>query len=111
MSKFKDYSLPELYANTNLGPQNTAQVNWKSVAIYGGIAVGTAIVIAIVINQGTKIHVRQFQVHSEKMNQRFIEALEIQEERIAKLTAQVAATEAKKQNPEKEVHEENSNQA
>lgn len=110
MSKFKDYSLPELYGNTNLGPQNTAQVNWTSVAIYGGLAITTAVVFAIVINQGIKVQVRELQSHSEKMNQRYIEAFEKQEERMAKLAEQVAATEAAKQRPEKDVQEENSEQ-
>ncbi len=111
MSDFKDYPLPQLYGNCGQGPQDPTKVNWTSVAIYGSITVVTAIVFAIAINQGTKVQIKRYELHSEKMNQRFIEAFERQEERIAKLTEQVTAIAVAKQCPEKEVLEENSNEA
>ncbi len=101
MSKFKDYSLPELYGNTNQGPQNPAKVNWTSVAIYGGLAIGTALVFAVAINRAMEIQTRQWRVHSEKMNQQYLETIERQGATIRKLTAQVSAG-AIPQVPEKE---------
>ncbi len=110
MSEFKDYSLPELYGNTSQGPQNPTQVNWKSVAIYGGLAIGTAVVFALVINHAMDAQMRHWCLHSENLNQRYIEAIEKQEARIAKLAVQVS-TGAAKWDPEKEVLVENSMKA
>ena len=91
MSKFKDYSLPELYGNTNQGPQNPAQTNWKSVAIYGGMALGTAIVFGLLINHAMNTQARQWRLHSEKMNQQYMDTIERQGAIIQKLTEQVSA--------------------
>lgn len=107
MSKFKDYSLPELYGNTNVGPQNPANINWKSVAVYGGLALGTAIIFGLLINHAMNTQMKQWQLHSEKMNQQYTDTIERQGAIIQKLTEQISAGKLE-QAPEKGTQVENS---
>lgn len=107
MKKFKDYSLPELYGNINQGPQNPAEINWKSVAIYGGLAIGTAIVFAVVINYGMGNQSQQWRLQAEKMNQQYFDTIERQGAIIQKLTTQLSVS-FKQQTQEREVQKETS---
>jgi hypothetical protein len=107
MSDFKDYPLQQLYGNCGQGPQDPTKINWTSVAIYGGIAIGTALVFALVITHSMEVQTRQWRLHSEKMNQQYIDTIERQGTTIRMLTAHVSI-DAAQQGWEKEVQEENS---
>ncbi len=78
MSEFRDYSLPELYGNTGGGPQNPAQINWSTMALYSGIALTSVVLFAVIITQANKNQMKLWVEHSEKLNQSHIAALEKQ---------------------------------
>lgn len=96
MKEFKDYSLPQLYGSTGQGPQNPAEINWRSVAIYAGISIASAVVMAVIINQSSKSLTNQWQIHSSKLHEQHIAAMEQHLAEMRKLIERIHPVEANK---------------
>ena len=88
MSDFKDYPLPQLYGNCGQGPQDPTKVNWTSVAISAGIIIGGAIVLGLAINFSVSRQIEQSRLHTEKLHQAHLAALEKHEANMREIISQ-----------------------
>lgn len=95
MSQFKDLSLQELY-NT---PSTHApgQINWKSVAVYGGIAVVVVIVGAIIVNQGYKITTKLYLTSLKDMQKKHSEDIAKKDKQIEILFSRISVPQLEQQ--------------
>ena len=85
MSKLVSPSVSDSFNAPGRGPGNPADINWKTVAICGGIAVTSAIVFAVVINHSLEQNSRRWQVQLKAMNEAHLASLAKKDEIIIDL--------------------------
>ncbi len=83
--KHEKLSLRELY-QTHEGPDDPTKVNRKTIIVFSGIAIITAVAFAVVINRGLRKREEKWIAHTKEMNARFIAAIEKQKSDSISLT-------------------------
>jgi hypothetical protein len=75
MSNLVPLSPSDSFNATNGGPGNPANVNWKMIAIHGGIALGSTLVFVLAINHSNKQTSERWRLQVKSMNESHLASL------------------------------------